>query len=316
MDMLSLRWNRRAVGINFIRLVVWLRTLLKPKSAPVNIDFDKLRAVNRLPLSSKYSLLKDCRALFVVTSKDFRTLPLAISYLSKNTGIELTAIDVVTPKRYLIECKEILQSNGLAACNIIDENVIVPIGNLTTLREKSSDRFGWIYQQLLKIYSCYGSGAEYTLICDADTILLNRRRWSIDTSTVLMPSLEFNEEYYRFLNRAFGFEENPKYSFVAHHMLVKNSHIKSFLKSNEVDSISKFVSAFEENADFTNPSMASIDYELYAQFMWNQLPSEVFLEKWSNINLSASLFNVFNSSKIFRYFLAKNYQSVSFHSWS
>jgi hypothetical protein len=316
MDLLGLRWNTRAYGLGFIRFVILIRSIVKPRSKKIEIDYRMLRKVNQLSISKQKSVLRDCRALFVVTNKDFATLPLAIKYLSRTTGIELHLIDVVTPEKFLEECKRILILNELPSCNILGENSVIDSSTLHTLREKSGDRFGWIYQQLLKVHFCSVSNEKFTLICDADTILLNSRSWTTHSASVLLPSTEFNPEYYSFLNRAFGLCQEPAYSFVSHHMLINNSKFRNFLNSKHISTISDLVRLVENNADFNNPSMISIDYELFAQFMFEQNRSEVQLEKWSNINLPASYFKLFGRSHLFRRFLTWNYQSVSFHSWS
>lgn len=315
-DLLSARWNRLAIGLTNIKLVLWLRSIVKVGSSPIGIDFDTLKSSNQLPLSKPTDIPLNSRALFVVTQKDFETLPVAIIYLNRNTNIGLEKIDVVTPSQHISECKDKLVSHGLDDVSIISEESVILPELLVSLRAVAGDRFGWIYQQLLKVQMLLNSKSNYTLICDADTLLLRKRKWIQNNSTVLMPSLEFNGEYYNFLSRAFGLSTEIDYSFVAHHMLFDNNEFLELCSKYEVTSAEDFVSKILAFANFDFPSMVSLDYEFYAQYMYQQSPESVFLEKWSNVGLPSKYFIIFQKFPIFRKFLAFNFQSVSFHSWS
>lgn len=315
-DILSLRWNRRGYGLQIVKIILLLRALIKPKSNPVSIDLEQLRKINQLPISKTENILTETRALFVVTNKDFHTLPMAITCLLKNTGLKANQIDIVTPEIYLDECARLLMFNNLIEAKLIGESSLLPISELTNLKVRAGERFGWIYQQLLKLEIALNSQAAFTLVCDADTLLLRSRSWHREGKAALLPSSELNSEYYHFLNNAFGLNASPEYSFVSHHMLINRDQLQLIFNRFGLASINDLAAKISELANFENSSMVSVDYEMYAQSMYELYPEQFFLEKWSNIGISARFFKLFKSSELFRRFLSFNYQSVSFHSWS
>jgi hypothetical protein len=316
MDLLSLRWNKRARGVSVIKMVLFLRTFLRPKSNPIAIDFNQLRKINSLPISKASTSLDDTRALFVVTEKDFVTLPTAIKFLIKSTGLASNQVDIVTPERYLQKCAKLLASNFSESPTVIGEGAVLTIDSLGPLKSVAGNRFGWVYQQLLKVQSSLSSTANFTLVCDADTFLLRNRNWVNGISSALTPSFESNDQYYSFLNRAFDISAKPEFSFVSHHMLINNKKMREIFKLNQLESVHDLVSKICEHADFNEASMVSVDYEFYAQTMHRNFPNEIHLEKWSNIGLPAKYFKFFNKFSVVRKVLTFNFQSVSFHSWS
>ena len=316
MDLLAVRWNKRARGVLAIKIVLFLRKILRPKSKPVAIDLNQLRKINCLPISQATTSLDDTRALFVVTEKDFVTLPTAIKFLIRNTGLTSNQVDIVTPEKHLQNCVELLASSFAESPKIIGESSVLDIESLSQLKSLAGNRFGWVYQQLLKVQSSLSSAATFTLVCDADTLLLRNRKWLDGGSSVLTPSFESNHQYYLFLNRAFNMSVNPEFSYVSHHMLINNKKMGEIFRLNRLGSIHDLILNICENADFNTASMVSVDYEFYAQAMQEHFPGEIHLEKWSNIGLPAKYFKLFNKSSLLRKTLAFNFQSVSFHSWS
>lgn len=315
-DFLSIRWNKRAYGSSLIRMVIHMRRLLRPTATPVSINFDQLRKINKLPISKSKLPIYNTRALFVVTDKDFGTLPTAIQYLMKSTGLQFNQIDIVTPEHHLNKCSEILHLNKMVGPVLLGEETILSVGDLVGLKAISGERFGWIYQQLLKVQVALNSHATFTLVCDADTLLLRSRNWIEGNFGLLLPSFEFNDDYYDFLSRAFNLSHDPEYSYVSHHMLINNEKIREIFKIHGLESIQNLAAVIQRSANFETASMVSVDYELYAQSMQKHFPHEVRLEKWSNIGVSARHFALFQKSWLFRKALQVNFQSVSFHSWS
>jgi hypothetical protein len=276
----------------------------------------RLRKINQLPISKGEKDLRDTRALFVVTQKDFATLPIAISYLIQSTGIAPTKVDIVTPGKHIEECVELLRTSDISGPIVHSEESVLSSSNLEFLREAVGARFGWVYQQLLKLQMSLNSLETFTLVCDADTFILRPRKWIDGTATVLCPSFENNSEYYIFLNRAFGIASNPQHSFVSHHMLISSEKLRTIFDIFNLSSIEDLASVIYREANLDHPSMVSVDYEFYAQSMQEYFPEEIFVEKWSNIGLASKYFRVFRKSLVFRKLLSLNYQSVSFHSWS
>jgi hypothetical protein len=314
-DLLAIRWNRRAGGITALKLFSKIRnhTLRREK---VIFDYSFIKYANSLPISKRVNRESKSQAIFVATKKDFVTLPFAISSVLQNVGIPKSEILVVIPESYTQDLSKILVQYALTDVRVITETELIPGETIRLLQNSMGSRFGWGLQQLLKIQAVLTSKADFIFLCDADTIILNPRDWFNPKKLLLFPTFERNPVYYQFLQNSFNFGGNPSSSFISHHMIIHKSILKEALGKFTILTIEDLVETVLRNANFQSSSPFSLDYEFYAQYVSEFHRDEIEFEKWSNIGISASHFKYFQRSRIFRFFLTKNFQSVSFHSWS
>jgi hypothetical protein len=154
--------------------------------------------------------------LVVAAKKDFDTLPYAIRFAIECSQNQIVRVVVVCPAVDISQVYEnYLQSivPGVEI-NFLPEEDVVPIGIRESLKKNFKLKSGWVLQQFLTVEHCLKSQARGILVVNADTILLRPQSWLDDKNNqILMPSLEFHEPYYDFLNRAFNFDKTPKYTF-------------------------------------------------------------------------------------------------------
>jgi hypothetical protein len=99
-------------------------------------------------------------------------------------------------------------------------------------------------------------------------------------------------------------------------MLIEKKFLIEALARIGAGSISDLVGLCISHADKNSFSPLCVDYELYGQFMMENHPEKIQLEKWSNLGIPAKYFDFFNSRKYASKILGIFYDSISFHSWS
>jgi len=316
-NIISIRFNSRGIPLVLLRLVVWARNLVKnPK---IFVDTTYIGEASSTPSSSLKTINSESLCLlFVVTEKDFRTLPTAISYArSSILSRRVIPVTLIVPEKSMSLVEVIMSEHSVAEVSILGENSIGDEKSRKLLSDSFATRYGWALQQLLKVIFVSKSSYENVLVCDADTLLINKRPWTnLENRHILFPSYEKNPSYYRFLETAFGFGGAPDFSFVSHHMLfsrdILNEAFDRFGITNFLD-LTNLVVKFSEKND-TSPF--SIDYEFYGQYLYKYHFERLTLLKWSNLPLPARAWDLYSRSNVFRLITQKFFNSISFHSWS
>lgn len=245
------------------------------------------------------------KLLYIVAEKDIekfsKTLQRSLANLN---NFHISSISVVVPEEVLIRVSEIVSATNLDL-RIVNENDLVSSDNRRILRSKFGNRYGWALQQFLKIESVIQEDSIPTLVIDADTTLIRARNWISSTGVqVLMPSEEFHKPYYDFL-QSVGLYPNYNISFISHHMLYQPDMLRACLKHlgvTSTDELIKLVCSKQINTE--QDSFFSIDYEMYGQFVYQNHPERVRLERWGNVDWLET------SNKV----LVEAF-SISAHSW-
>ena len=254
--------------------------------------------------------------LFVATRKDLETFPLAALYAFQSViGSEVQQISVITPKIDVRLFKDVINS-GTLPINVIDEESIVNNATILELKEIYSKRFGWVLQQIIKLRFVENSKADGVLVVDSDTVLLMQRNWlDCGGRQILTPTWEFHRPYYHFLNSLNICSQDPAYTFVPHHMLMQPRIVSELIsqlhweRDQDILNSIKSVNLPGENSPF------SIDYELYAQYMFNNYPELLSLEKWANLSIARSKQGFDSQIKKLLPNVEKRSASLSFHSY-
>lgn len=253
----------------------------------------------------------------VATKKDFLTLPNAIMNGVKAVGEEnLHSIRVIVPERYFSDVSQLLKDTRIDSIVISTDEETIPFVERNMIEAHFRDNSSWILQQLVKFESVRSAKCN-VLILDADTLILNRNYLRVVGGVqALTPTEELNKPYRNFLEKISPIFMNYKFSFVPHHLIVQHEIFEEMCHKLNVDNVSKLVNLCIKHADFTEQAPLSIDYELYAQYLFAQHPDRFVLIKWSNISIPRIKYTIFTESKIYLFTLKKLYNSVSFHSWS
>lgn len=244
--------------------------------------------------------------LIVSHSKDFHILPYSLGAAKKHTRHHsLSVFSVIVPDRDFMACKKLIQSTSLDV-NVLKESDLISSLEMSKLRNSLGERAGWVIQQLLKIRFVLSANTEATLVIDADTILLMDRVWIDQFGVqVLTPTWEYHKPYYVFLNLRGISPVNPKYTFVSHHMLLQKYILIEALSYAGLADDKLLVDDLLETRNGKDMSPFSIDYELYAQYIFSRYPEMINLERWGNLSLEELRVNKF-----------AGYASVSIHSYN
>jgi hypothetical protein len=260
--------------------------------------------------------------VYVATSKDFSVLEISLKRLLKlYSPDEIPSIKVIIPEKDLASCEslvnEIMHSRKGYKLQIINEMDCLAPRAIELIRQRIPHRFGWVFQQFLKLQAVLESQESNVLIIDADTILLQKRNF-VDQQGIqlLFPTDEYNQDYYQNLETSLGLQVRSDYSFVSHHLLIQKEVLREILQGLGCGSINELVDKLLATSDLASDSPFSIDYELYSQYLLKYHPSKVRLSRWGNLSLRRSPFILkLLDSRLILVF-RKFYSSLSLHSWS
>jgi len=290
---------------------------LKSESSFFQINrFFTANRVPYLPLDANTDISTPIEILFVSTCKDFAILPDAIEHAFVATSkYPNTRITVITPDKYVNILKDLLQEYEVI---IHGESIYFDAQTLEKLEKTFQNRFGWVLQQLLKLKFTFSSNSSGVLIIDSDTLLLDQRQWLLSNGAQLLtPTWEYHRPYYKYLKSIGICDLTPEFTFVSHHMLMQPKILKdlfAYVGWTEVQDLAEIVCS-EQNLGEQSPF--SLDYELYAQYLYKFHPDKVLLGKWSNKAVALPTSKIDRKVKIEEEIKAsKNrFASLSFHSY-
>ena len=277
------------------RRLVLLERFLQTTSLPLNFEIPSTHSSPALEI------------LFVCTAKDFEVLPEAIECAVKATNAHpLLRVSLIVPAADF-ELARNVDVNQEIPLVILSEEDFLAADLVHLLRSVFRWRAGWVIQQLLKVEYVSNSTSPAVLVCDADTLLFTKRFWfDASEKQILTPSWEWKPNYYVFLAK-FGLTDYaPKYTFVSHHMLMQPKFLRearTFMGWKTATNIVEDLIVFYDGSEI---SPFSIDYELYAQYLYKNYPDKVVLSKWANLGVKRNDF-LQNRSKF------DGYASISLH---
>lgn len=96
------------------------------------------------------------------------------------------------------------------------------------------DRFGWYYQQFLKIEALRVNSADNLIIWDADCVPTTRQSlFDDDANPIYMEAYEYKEEYFRMIERLLQIQRVQSQSFVIPGFPIKKEWVVEFLDQVE-----------------------------------------------------------------------------------
>lgn len=99
-------------------------------------------------------------------------------------------------------------------------------------------RFGWYYQQFLKIGFAQSAYAkDYYLIWDSDTIPLNQLSFISQGKMVFTPKTEYHKAYFETMQALIGCGKETDYSFIAEHMIISVPIMQELIRKIETSNI-------------------------------------------------------------------------------
>ena len=305
------------MGTKFLGIFILCRSLLNP-TPPINLArlSDALNFSRRDRRAGSFE--KSIELLFVSIKKDFPVLVESIKFAKLSISrYRYGGVRVIVPELEVSECEALFLKAGLDGISVVSENTLVSPDSVEMLRATFNGRSNWVLQQILKVQAVLTSTTDATLVVDSDTLLLNRRPWfSANGSQLLTPSYEYNAPYYYFLERLGISDQNPKYTFISHHMLMQNSELAKVFVALDWGDVNNMVEFICKNADAQLESPVCVEYELYAQSLLRRSPNKVHFGIWGNLSISRTFLERVLKSKLVALVLVRCFHSVSLHSWS
>jgi len=306
----------RGFGLILTFLKIYYKTFKKKYP----IDFQRFMNANKIGNSDYCNdsiINANLQLILVATRKDFEVINKTISITLKAlSNFKSVSISMIVPETD-IEIAQNLFVKPNYKISIINEFTVLDEKFLAKLHQMYLSRDTWVYQQALKLNAVANCKAEYAIILDADTVLLNSRNWICsDGNQLLCPSDEYNFEYYNFLNLIGVSEVVPFFTFVSHHMFYSTKLVRQMLLELDLALPSKQINALDLYSNKSQPSPVCIDFELYGQWLSKNQADRVRFLKWSNVGISRKHLGLIIDSFFVRWILSKLYNSISFHSWS
>jgi len=206
----------------------------------------------------------------------------------------------------------------------INESEFIDIDSIKTLLirrtgdEITGKRAGWYAQQFIKMSYANVCSTEYYLLWDSDTIPLHEIELFEGGVPYLDYKTEFHKPYFQTISNILpGYNKIIKGSFIAEHMLINTSIMKSLLKEIEFNINLEGKSYIEKvlNSISANDIGASgfSEFETYGTYTMKNFPNKYKLRKWKSMRYGAFFFdgkNEIEENTIS--WLARSYDAISF----
>jgi hypothetical protein len=240
---------------------------------------------------------------------------LAIAGVWNQSANEVSRVNVVVPEKDF-EQISLRCANFELPISVINENELIDEKIRKLIMRNRPDRYGWILQQVIAAKWLLTTESRFILLLDVDTVLVRKKIW-VNASGVqlLMPTFEYNPEYYKFFEYKSALYKQKKRSFVSHHLLVDTEIFREIFQrfwSQRLDY------ALEDAFNFSSENEYSpfdLKFEIYSYYLFAKFPHRVALCKWANYAEARQVSRGMDYETLTKEF-AQEYNSVSFHHYS
>ena len=191
-----------------------------------------------------------------------------------------------------------------SAVSYIDEDEVVPG---LTASSFSHGRWGWYFQQILKLSVSNILSEPYYLTVDADTVFLRSIKFFDGNRTLYATGSEYHAAYFQFFEKLLGFPAQREFSFITHHMLFCSAIVREMIGKFRCDA-AWWVAVSECMA--SNGAMSFSEFETYGHYVKAVHPESFRTRqlRWRNVPG--------NPTWIKLQALALRYHFCSFHSYT
>jgi hypothetical protein len=167
----------------------------------------------------------------------------------------------------------------------VDEDSVV---ESLTASFHPSQRWGWYFQQILKLGMADRVDTDYYLVVDADTVFLRRVTFFNDDGKPLYAtSTEYCQAYFDVFEHLLGFIANREYSFITNHMVFHRDIVKEMRSSfrGAVPWYMCIVKYVEPQAPWYSEAQFS-EYETYGHYIKAFHPDELNVRplRWRTVD--------------------------------
>jgi hypothetical protein len=282
--------------------------------------FIRFFEVSYIPFQNLHPDNRACpelEVLFVAARKDFGILTYALQAAKNATQHhKKVTFYIVVPDLELQECKSLVKSLPIEI-EVLAESSILEQSLISKIQARFEERAGWVLQQVLKNEFVLKSASAGVLVIDADTLLIEPRNWlDSDGIQLLTPTWEFHRPYYDFLSQLKISNVSPKFTFVSHHLVMQPKVLNEIFFSLGWEDINQLIEYIIKTPKNSEISLFSIDFELYAQYLFNNHPEKISIQKWSNFSASRKILTGAESLYELTSHFQNRYASLSLHSYS
>ncbi|MFY7729338.1 MAG: DUF6492 family protein [Flavobacterium sp.] len=197
----------------------------------------------------------------------------------------------------------------LDGCIIVDESIypfkMADIASYFIQHNGKSNRNGWYFQQLIKLYSAFviKDILDDYLVIDADVFFLKPIEFMKDGKSIFTIGNEYHVPYFTHMERLHpSLVRSFKQSGIAHHMLFSKKYLNELFSMVEHYHSKSFWIVFIEavNEHRNHPIHAqesgASEYEIYFHFMVSRFGENIIVRqlRWENKNMSFKLDNAHN----------------------
>lgn len=298
-----------------------------------------------LTQSKPNSILPQIEVLICLHEKDLFLLNVCLDYLIQMSKNQITKITIVTTPMGLTLISQLNMEHQYKGIefSVQNENTLLPQPILLAC-EKDSRIAGWMKQQLIKIWTAYQSTAEWLLIIDVDTIILQETIWIDDIgNSSIFPNFHSGNSSNKFISLFPGLiYEETDYGFVSHFQLMKPQIVADFIAelqgkksekftetslSSSVTLMSKSCEQYSDNLRLEKSDQAVrvlvslvehlgvsfSEYDIYARYSLKRRDSKTIECFWSNTSIDLKAVQDVELVRKISQRLTKYYSSVSFH---
>lgn len=252
-----------------------------------------------------------------VSLKDCFIVKTTISQIYQN--IEASNIYIITDHRnFFFFPKRFRRRYNIT---LLDEEKIIPNKkDLEIIAQKHftcTYRFGWYYQQFLKMGFAQSSYAsDFYLIWDSDTIPLNKLSFLEQGKMVFTPKTEYHEAYFETIHAIFGYHKETSYSFIAEHMIIAVPVMQELIKKIQDSKVegnswpAKIINATPPN----DPNGFS-EFETYGTYCHHHYSDKFILRELRTFREAGNIYSRSISKQALRE-LSKEYDTISLESWN
>lgn len=203
--------------------------------------------------------------------KDIDTLPWCIEGIRSNLPASRVLVIGSAASRPLLKKYDV---------EFVDEDAVIPGLKLSS---HSGKRWGWYFQQILKLGIADHVTTDHYLAVDADTVFLRTTPLFSASGKPLYAtseSIDHHKPYFEGFERLMGFQAEREYSFVVHHML--------FNKQRVIEMREMFTGGppwYAAIIDRMNQGLPFSEYETYGHYLKHKYPDDFELRqlRWSDI---------------------------------
>jgi len=223
--------------------------------------------------------------------------PNEISYINNQiTNIKKFIIGF----RKIFIITDITKIKEIKDCKLIDENIFSEfkdyISNFFKQYNGKSNRNGWYFQQLVKLYAglyIEDLNDDY-LVIDADIFFLKHFNFIEDNKYIFTTGSEYHIPYFKHMERLHpDLKKYHKDSGISHHMIFNRNLLKelfSMVENHHKESFWKvFINMIEEHKNYPIDSYESgaSEYEIYFNFMIKNHYERIKIRNlnWKNVGL-------------------------------